>query len=282
MANYYFESKRPLPGQELNLLHPLTWGLMGFWIAGNESSEGSLIDYGPNSIHMAYRDFLSAAATLTISENGHPAVHVDNVGQAAFMSTDNILGADTNDETAHLINTAKADAFTIVAYTKNDGLGGTLCSKRSGDTTEFQFFTGAAGLYRLRIDTTEANPIATGDVTLTDWHVAGVSYEAGTATGYVNGSRSTAVGGFPAISRQDIAFLIGARWSGTGDVMEFELDGDIAFLAIWDRKLTALEHRQMATDPYAVFRKTAFIAPADVSGLAIGGFAFVGGGQIYA
>lgn len=157
------------------------------------------------------------------------------------------------------IEAINTDAWTAVVFARHDGGAGThptLLSKAEANTgTQPLFMLVRADVTPRRLYNWEKEyaELSFNPTTDNKWHLYGISHPQGAGNGsgefYGDGNKLTTVSGPGTHTANNAGWQLGAN--GTGS---FVWQGQIGAVYLWNRALTANEHRALAIDPFGPFR----------------------------
>ena len=226
---------KPPPGAQINWGHPLATGLTACFLLNTGSGSADDFVYG-------YRGTLTNGARWVISQQGH-AVDFDGVNQfISIPHTSKLMFPSSFTIVARiLLNAAAVEDDVIVSKTLAVGSQtGYFFAEHNGATTiDFGFYNGVA--YKV------ANG-ATGIGTNTWATVAGVFDDnADTNTVFLNGVQDGQVSSVGNVVSNTNAVEIGSKSNELGKT----LDGQVAWVYLFDIAKTRAEIQWLNTEPYA-------------------------------
>jgi len=229
---------KPIRGEQLTKEHPLTRGLVGCWLF-NEGAGNKVFDLSGNG----NTGTLEAGTNWIVGESGY-ALNFVGGNNSDYVSTNSGAAAgDVLDQTSNFTILAKFRAVDVsVNY---DAIVG----KRA---------EGADYQYELRQNASKLNVLTTGgsvsaDTTLVNntWYTGGFTHDGANVRLYLNGLLDSTPSA-KTITHKNVDVSIGMA----GETYDLHYwDGDIEWVMIYNRALSASEIALLYREPFCMFER---------------------------
>lgn len=241
----FWKSKPPL-GVQLDQGHPLAEGLLGYW-ALNEGAGRQVNDLARNNHGTS-----GATVSQTVWKGGPSGVVYDiaNAGANRILIPDSSrLDVPTVFSVSALLmmRTAPVTGNQFIANIFGDG------QSISNNSLLFRFGDSAAGNARrlaLYVNDGSYHGVVAGtDIPLNTWTLCTGTHDGATTKLYMGGRLITSGANAFSAVQDALDFVIGATTNNARP-----LDGPIAWVGYWKRKLTDSEIATLSADPYQLFQ----------------------------
>lgn len=241
-----FWKSKPSLGVQLDRGHPLARGLLGYW-AMNEGAGRQVNDLARNNHGTS-----GSTVSQTVWKGGPSGIAYDiaNAGANRILIPDaSRLDVPTEFSVVALLmmRTAPLTGNNFIAQLFGDG------SSIDTNTMLFRFGDSTSGNARrlaLYVHNAGYHGVVAGiDMPLNKWQLVGATHDSVTTRLYMGGVPITSGANAFAAANVALDFVIGAT---TNNVRP--LDGPIAWLGYWGRKLTDKDFTDLNADPYQIFQ----------------------------
>ena len=247
---------KPGRGIQLNRAHPLARGLVGCWLF-NEGTGDKVFDLSLNSNHGALQNM--DPATDWIAGRDGLALDLDGVNDYINLGAINQWGSNK----ISAVMCFKADAADSMVMMRYSGVG--VLDFQPAWVNSF-----GTGIRLSIVGTTVTIPYSGGEITTI---VSTYDGNSGDGNIYRDGIKKGSISTISTINSNTEPWLVGtdADASGGGSLGNW-FQGQIYYIYLYNRALTASEVRQLYINPYAMFDSRispAIFVPIVATGLSI-------------
>jgi hypothetical protein len=249
---------KPTRGARLNREHPLVKGLVGLWLF-NEGTGGKVFDYSGNEQHGSFNGL--DETDWVVGEYGTCVRFVDGQSESINCAIPSEIADDISQGTVFVITKPIDRSANNNIVAKHDGSNAGWFFELVDNQGDFRFQLERSST-DLRVQTAGWNGVAEGEwVNLAAvWDINGANTDQKLYYGLANSSsleepssygHSQTAGSGSVESDATHPITIGNRSDDAPSWGEY--DGDIAYVAIYNRVLTLSDLKLLALNPYEMF-----------------------------